>query len=162
MGLLKEVASTTATITLPQGKKAKVRGLSLGDVGWLMGDHTKEISQLFEGIVNIDDVVTRWPVFTAKAIAVAMDEKEDWEYAQKLPVTVQLEAIMRIWDLTILDTAVLGKVYERLTSTLNQLGSQAFDKSKNPTGKGTTSKPLKGSPRVVTVGKKSLATPSKS
>jgi len=155
MGLLQEVAVTTKNVAMPKGKVGKVRGLALADIGWLMEEHTTEVSQLFEGKLNMEDMVTKWPAFTAKAIAVALDEPDDWKLAAKLPVTVQLDAIMKIWDLTVLDPKILGKTFERLTSALGQLAAPAFVESINQTGKGITSKPRKGSPRAVTVGKKS-------
>lgn len=144
MGLLREVAVTHATFLLTaEGKQGKVRGLSLTDIGNLMADHIKEVSQLFEGQIKIEEVATRWPLFTAKIIAIAMDEPDDWEFAQKLNATSQLDALMKIWDLTILDEEILGKVLSRVNNLLPLQADPAFEKSKSPTGKKISSKQQK-------------------
>ena len=140
MGLLEQVAVQTATIKIgtKKGEKTgKVRGLSLEDIGSLMKDHATEISKLFEGQVNIQEIATTWPILTAKMIAIAMDEPDDWEHAKKLPLTTQLDALMTIWDLTAVDEEVLGKIQGRLTNWLNQRAAQEPDESKSQTGNET-------------------------
>ncbi len=136
MGLLEQVAVQTATIKIGT-KKGKVRGLSLEDIGILMKDHAAEISKLFEGQVNIQEIATTWPVVTAKMIAIAMDEPDDWEHAKKLALTTQLDALMKIWDLTVVDEEVLGKIQGRLVIWLNQRAAQVSDESKSQTGSET-------------------------
>ena len=140
MGLLAQVAVQTATIKIGTKtgiKKGKVRGLSLEDIGSLMKDHAAEISKLFEGQVNIQEIATTWPVLTAKMIAIAMDEPDDWERAKKLPLTTQLGALMTIWDLTIVDEEVLGKIQGRLMTWLNRQAPPVPDESKSQTGSET-------------------------
>ena len=130
-----------ATIKLnADGTTAKVRGLSLTDIGNLMSEHIREVNQLFEGQIKIEDVALQWPIFTAKIIAMAMDEPEDWEHAQKLNLTAQLDALMKIWDLTILDEAVLGKVMGRLNGILSLQADPALGKLKRTPGKTSSSK----------------------
>ena len=160
MGILREVARQTATVVLDKdGKTAEVRGLSLVDIGLLTGKHLKELSQVFEGQISVEELATRWPEFSSKLIAIAMDEPDDWEFAQKLPLGAQIGALMQIWDLTVIDPAVLGKAYARVTAALqlmfNQQVALASAESKKETGKMTSSKLPKPSPHQGTGGEKS-------
>ena len=141
MGILSEVAITHDTVILNRdGDKGEVRGLSLTDIGRLMKNHTKEVSQLFEGRIKIEEVATMWPIFAARIIAMAMDEPDAWEDARKLNATTQIDALMKIWDLTIIDEDILGKAYSRLTSILSRQVAQASPGLKKPTGKETSSR----------------------
>lgn len=139
MGILSEVAVATDTIIFNKdGDEGTVRGLSLTDIGQLMKDHLKEVSQLFEGRIKIEEVATQWPIFAARIIALAMDEPQAWKQAQKLNATTQIDALMKIWDLTIIDEDILGKAYSRLTSILSRQVVQASPALKKPTGKKTS------------------------
>lgn len=140
MGLLEQVAVQTAAIKIGTKtgiKTGKVRGLSLEDIGGLMKDHAAEISKLFEGQVNIQEIAETWPILTAKMIAIAMDEPDDWESAKKLPLTTQLGALMTIWDLTVVDEEVLGKIQGRLVIWLNRQAPLVSDESTSQTGNET-------------------------
>lgn len=141
MGILSEVAVATDTVILNKdGDKGEVRGLSLTDIGQLMKHHLKEVSQLFEGRIKIEEVATQWPVFAARIIAIAMDDPDAWEKAAKLNATTQIDALMKIWDLTIIDEDILGKAYSRLTSILSRQVVQGSPELKKPTGKKTSSR----------------------
>ncbi len=141
MGILSEVAVTHDTVILNKaGDKGEVRGLSLTDIGRLMKDHAKEVSQLFEGRIKIEEVATQWPIFAARIIAMAMDVPDEWEHAQKLNATTQIDALMKIWDLTVIDEEILGKAYGRLTDILSQQVVLGSPELKKPTGKGTSSR----------------------
>lgn len=103
-----------------RGKCFTVRGLNFEDVSKLMfampdkvndlverfGDirEDSEPEKLDQAVKNIGFTLVReMPDLTARIIAAAADEPDGFEAARKLPVTVQLEALMSVGELTFVD-----------------------------------------------------------
>lgn len=116
-----------------------VRGLSLQDVSRLVNHHLPDLEALFNlfarGAGNLDDnkfeslimsLVSEAPGFAANLIALAADDPEGAEKAATLPFPTQVDAIMKIGDLTFVDVGGWGKGMERIAALLNRTNVKAM------------------------------------
>lgn len=108
-----------------------IRGLALSDISTLINAHLPDIEALFDlffsgNHVHTDDmrplvmgIVKDAPGFAANLIAVAADEREAAQQAEMLPFPIQVNAILKIGDLTFKEVGGVKKGMEGLAALLN-------------------------------------------
>lgn len=112
------------------GGEFEVRGISLPDVALIINLHESSISMIVdlvyqkkesfasmdEGVVQeaitdlISSLIRESPILIATIIAVCADEESQMSMAQRLPITVQLDALTKISELTFTDMASVKKL----------------------------------------------------
>lgn len=126
---LQEYKPKLETITF-DGGEFTVRGISLPDVALLIDMHEGTISTIVElaqsraemfnsgddGLVReamtdlISSLIRESSILMSNLIAILADEPGTLDQASKLPITVQLEALTRIAELTFRDPASVKKL----------------------------------------------------
>lgn len=122
--------------TVSSGKMSiSVRGLSLVDISQILATHGDDLDSLLElydqygdgQFTNIafgryiTNLLTDGPALVAHAIALAMDEPELVERAQRLPLGLQLEAAKTIGRLTLVEVGGVKKLFEMLRNVAANL-----------------------------------------
>ena len=87
-----------------------VRGLSMQDIVYLIDSHREEMELLFSGRAHLPSLIHENQDFVGHAIAYAADEPDEIEQAKKLPLGIQVEAFLAIWEMSQIDTEELGNV----------------------------------------------------
>lgn len=118
------------TRTVKTGKTSfEVRGISLNDVAVLIREHFPDldaVSELFTdfGSVSTADmqplvvaVVSQMPGLAANVIALSAGEG-DASDAERLPASVQMQALLDIGELTFTDVGGVGKAWETVAALL--------------------------------------------
>lgn len=117
-----------------QGGSFSVRGLSLEDVSRLIATHLPDLEALYDLFASnkinstsdeqfenlIKTLVIEAPGFAANVIALAADEPDTAKQAAMLPFPVQIEALMKIGDMTFTDVGGLGKGMESIAALLKK------------------------------------------
>lgn len=115
-----------------QGGVLEVRGLALIDIAVLIRDHLDELNRLFAMYDNEDtrataiteaanfaiNLVKESPVIVAKMIALACDEPESLEVAERLPLPVQVEAMRKIIEMTFEEAGGAKKFLDSLVALM--------------------------------------------
>ena len=104
-------AIPTETVTTPGGPLV-LRGIGLADIMPIFAQHREKLSEMFAaytaGAMPVDDpaalaasLMSEAPDIVARAIVAAADgDEDDISTARRLPLPVQVEAIMAIFRLT--------------------------------------------------------------
>lgn len=130
-----DYAIPTETVETPNGSWA-VRGLGLEDIAFLVRQHgpiLRELySQMAEGKFDVEDVsgvidrvLTQAPQLAALIIAAGGDAPEHAAKAAKLSISVQTDALEKIFRLTFNQEGGAKKVLETVAlamGSLNNLG----------------------------------------
>lgn len=152
---LRELATAKAVIKTSGGDLA-VRGLSTADVAILIRSHEKEAVEIFDKVISQEadddsvrtdlaiDVLGRAlldsaPRLVAHAIALAADDPDGLEFAERLPFPVQLAAVEKIGELTFSMEGGPKKVLEtviRLVSGATHLVKDLQDEKDSAAGSG--------------------------
>lgn len=116
-----------------KGGSFSVRGLSLEDVSRLVNHHLPDIEALFDLFTSgrsldtdtdlrplVMSVVREAPGFAANLIALASDEPESAQQAATLPAPVQIDAIMKIGDMTFSEVGGIKKGMESIAALLTK------------------------------------------
>lgn len=144
---LRDIAPVREQVEVPGGA-FEVGGLSLEDLARLMKDHVEELKLLVEGNVDFVALLKDSPDFVAAVIACAAGEPDATDNAKALPAGAQLIAVQKIWDLTAVDSAQLGKMLRGLLSGLGSLNSSLESRSvKKPTLPSTPGSKVSSRPR---------------
>lgn len=111
-----------------------VRGLSLEDISALVNHHLPDIEALFtlfERGSSLDSdaafqeivmaAINQAPGFVANVIALASDEPDAAQEAQQLPGPVQVQALLKIGDLTFKDVGGIKKGMGDIAALLSRL-----------------------------------------
>lgn len=126
---LKEYIPKRETIEFPGGS-FEVRGISLPDVSLLIDVHEHVISDIAEKVRNraeligsdnpvlvqeamtdlISEMIREAPSLVGNLIAICAEEEDAYSQAMKLPITVQLDALTKIANLTFTDMASIKKL----------------------------------------------------
>lgn len=126
---LKEYAPKREIVNFPGGS-FEVRGISLPDVSLLIDVHEHVISIIAEKARNraeligsddpimvqeamtdlISEMIREAPSLIGYVIAICADEEDSYNQALKLPVTVQIDALTKIANLTFTDMASIKKL----------------------------------------------------
>lgn len=113
----------TTTVDLPgRGGSLTIRGLSFQDLTALIRDHRETIEKLFNDYsdeeTNAQSLLTRLltnsPEFCAQVIALSADSPEHVEKARRLPVTVQLDALIAVGKMTFEEAGGVKKFLEQI------------------------------------------------
>lgn len=137
---LKNVVIARAPIHTTEEDYFEVRGVALADLTRLFRRHTEVVTKLFNDFMGkkgdgkfstemlvefIQEAAMDFPVLIAEIIALAADENSDEgvETASQLRATVQVEALIKIMELSITTEAELKKAIETLTKAASQIAS---------------------------------------
>jgi hypothetical protein len=123
---LRKYQSPRREITLPDGSTFPVRGLSFLDLSKLVLTHREEFVAAGKIVsANKDDMGTlaavlaqTLPGLVASAVAVAADEPDLTSVIESLPLSVQLEAILAVGELTVRDANSIPKILAGLARML--------------------------------------------
>lgn len=112
----------------------KVRGLSLDDIAVLMNEHLVDINYLFDVYSNAPvgagplataqfatTLATNAPALVANTIALAADEPGAASAIRRMPLPVQVDALIKIVQLTFDEAGGARKFFESLTMLLGAL-----------------------------------------
>lgn len=138
------------SIRLNEKASVDVRALSLDDVSFLVRIHQEDIEALvsmFQAKVgakkgNVDpskvsalveqagdkmisSFLQQFPLLAANIIAVASDEPGAWATARKLPVPVQIDALLAVARLTFEDAEGFKKFVGNVTAAMQSASAQA-------------------------------------
>jgi len=98
-----------------------VSGLSVEHLSILLGTNKTELSQLMNSGLDLKTTVLQYPDFVATIITMASGDADAKEQAKALPLGVQIEALTKIWEQTIPDPAVMGKMLGLIGTLLQKL-----------------------------------------
>lgn len=136
MGNLKSIRIAREPVTLSDGQSFDVRAVSTNDLMVLVAEHGSTLGILFAklqggskepGSVSTDlvrqmifDLAREFPSIAAEIIALAADDydSEGIAMARDLPITVQVEAIEKVFHLTFSSEGEVKKFVESLTRML--------------------------------------------
>lgn len=122
--MLKDYVAAKRTI-LYEGGSFEVRGVSLPDVAAMITGHREAVDRIATVIrvrdqLNLDDltamieimidVIKESPYLAADIICSCADEPDAYASAFRLPLTVQIEALRTIGELTFADAVALKKL----------------------------------------------------
>lgn len=116
-----------------KGGSFHVRGLSLEDVSRLVNHHLPDLEALFDlfssGQLDSDSnlrplvmsLVREAPGLAANLIALASDEPDSAKQAATLPAPVQIDAILKIGDMTFSEVGGIKKGMEGIAALLKRV-----------------------------------------
>lgn len=122
--MLKDYIATKRTIKF-DGGEFEVRGISLPDVAAAIVAHREAVDKIamvirLQDQLNLDDltavieimidIIKESPYLAADIICSCADEPDAYASAFRLPLTVQIEALRTIGELTFADAAALKKL----------------------------------------------------
>lgn len=125
---LRDLVSPSEVIKTPRGN-LEVNGLTLEDLSFLIKDNLETVTLLMEGKANLDSLLNESPRFCASVIAAASGNRDEAEYARKLPLGVQLSALHKIWELTVPDEESLKNFWGHFLTRASQLAKQESESS---------------------------------
>lgn len=134
------------TVDIDASNSFVVRGLNLEDISFLVQVHKNDVDSvvsMFQGKLGKDaspegvakavqkngdamivELIQRFPLLIANVIAVASDEPDQWDNASKLPVPVQIEAILAVAKLTFNDVDGFKKFVGNVSAVLQSVAKQ--------------------------------------
>lgn len=129
---LRDLQLPTETIDTPGGSFT-VRGLSFSDIMILVNSHGPQVAALYSTYVDggdlnmqdfrkaIPELLNQAPRLIAQAIALASNDgsQEAVDIAVQLPVNAQLDALDKLFRLTLTSEAELKKLLERLIDMIS-------------------------------------------
>ena len=128
----------TREIEVPGFSPLRLRGLSLSDVSFLVRIHRADLDTMFAkmqaksesdgppemGMVHLVTVLFETaPMLASAVIALAADEPNEIEVVNRLPVSVQIEAIEAVGELTFAGEGGSKKVVEAVTRMIGGVRS---------------------------------------
>ena len=137
----------TETIQVGNRGSFTVRGLSFVDVAALIQNHKNELDTIVGLFVSgkgspdalFRTLLTEMPAVAAKIVACAADEPNEAGKILKLPVTVQLDALMAVGRLTFEEAGGVKKFAEQVVVLLGASNQVVQDlllsNSTQPSGK---------------------------
>lgn len=128
---LRDYTQPTKTVEFPGGSFV-VKGLSFNTLAALFTDAKDEMMEamgLYDGMASSGEVtnealglalIQQFPKVVAKLIAYGAGEPDAEEQAGKLPVPVQMDALMALSDLTFAEPDALKKFVGQVTSLIQK------------------------------------------
>ena len=122
--MLKDVVVTRRKIVF-DGGEFELRGVTLPDISSMVVEHREavdNVSAIIRAHQSLDvddtvavieilvDVIRQSPYLAAHLICSCADEPDAWNIAYRLPLTVQIEALRTIGELTFSDAIALKKL----------------------------------------------------
>jgi len=117
---LADLVAIRDTVETPGGN-FEVQGLTLEALAGLMGEHSEELSSLFDGKLDFAVLIKESPALVSKLIAYAAGEPKEIDKVRALPFGMQLIAMKKIWDLTAVDIDELGNLFRNLMDGMENL-----------------------------------------
>ena len=120
---LSQFKPLTKTVDVPgHGFSIEIRGLNFNDLTILIQNHRETIEKLFEDYNDteasaeslLSGLLTKSPRFCAEVIALACDEPESVGNAEKLPLNVQLDALITVGQMTFEEAGGVKKFFEQV------------------------------------------------
>lgn len=134
-------------VDLDPENSISVRGLNLEDISFLVQVHKNDVDNvvaMFQGKLGKDktpegiskavqdngdamlvELIQKFPMLIANVISVAADEPEAWETASKLPMPVQVEAVLAITKRTFNDVDGFKKFVGNVSAVLQSVATQS-------------------------------------
>lgn len=132
---LSQFVAPREEVKIPKNEPFFVEGLSLSSLAVLVRTHLSDLDAIFDLFQSGADIKTedisgflgnlimQAPGLVANIIAVAANEPDAAPQVQKLPFTVQLDAIMKIGELTFTEPGSVKKCMEQIALLLQQTGA---------------------------------------
>lgn len=133
---LKDIQIPKVDVVVAPGSSFAVRGLSTSDIEHLVRTHGESMRELFNQYIHGDikalkmadltpilkSIAGKVPGLVIDTVALAADaDDEDLKQLKKLPVGVQINALMSIFGLTLQTEGDLGNVLEAAIKLLGGL-----------------------------------------
>jgi len=138
---LKNLVIPTATIQFPGNDDLVVRGLGLDSIVFLITNNKGPLVELFERVQSGDldatsaeafamEMAGTFPVLTAQIIACGCGEPNEWPNAVNIPISIQLDLLVAIGELTFSAAGGLEKFMETVLKLVaGAAGLQAKESS---------------------------------
>lgn len=154
MGKLKSIRIRREPVELSDGQSFDVRAASTNDLMMLVAEHGSTLGILFAklqsgrsepGSLSTDmvrqlifDLAREFPSIAAEVIALASDsyDEEGIAMARDLPITVQVDAIEKVFQLTFASEGEVKKFVESLTRMLVGVSGALTNKAGQPSQTG--------------------------
>ena len=162
---LKDLTVLRETIQVSKTDSFTVRGLSLHDLAALLKHDYDAVASLFTGAMSLDEALKTTPKLIHLMIAHCADEPEEVDKVATLPIGVQIDALVKLWELSTLDPDEVGNVVRGLIGGVQRFGdSLGYDLSatSSATGSGLSKSQSKRLSTQDTGKKQSSTTPSPS
>ena len=130
---LSDIIAARQTITY-NGHSFDVRGLCFNDITATLLDHEAEVEKAFalfdehkdeKGDVDVaavlPEIIDRLPKMVASLVARAAGEPDAAESFELLPMTLQLDATIAVWNLTFTEPDSLKKFLVQLKTFLSRM-----------------------------------------
>ena len=153
---LKDLVVPKSVITLSEGQSFEVRGITLTDLSAMLDHDYDAVAALFLGDVKIEEALRQTPTLIHIMIAHCAGEPDEVEKVASLPIGIQVEALVKLWELSTLDPDELGNVMRGLVEGVQKFGdSLGFDlANKNFENGSTPSKSQQRRSSIQGTGKK--------
>jgi len=119
---LADFVEDTAEVRINDKASFTVYPLVLADLSSLLKDNHTILDGLMRGELDVGTVITTAPEFAASIIATAAREDGSKEAAARLPFGVQVDALNKIWGLTVYDPKEFMAI---VTNLLSSMGVEA-------------------------------------
>lgn len=119
---LKDITVLHETIQVSKDQSFEVRGICLHDLAALLEHDYDSVAGLFTGEFSLTDIINKTPHLVHLMIAHCADESEEVNKAATLPIGVQIEAVVKLWELSTLDPDELGNVMRGLIQGVQRFG----------------------------------------
>jgi hypothetical protein len=107
---LRDIVPVTVPVKVGDKQEFQVSGISVQQLSSLLTTNKTEVNALITSGMDIKSAVLEYPEFVARMIAMASGDEGAIEQAKALPMGVQIDALSTIWELTIPDPSVVGKL----------------------------------------------------
>lgn len=126
----------TLPVQLGREQSMEVQGLSLEHLAVLLREHMPDLDavfDLFDGVENMPQgagqqlamtLISQAPGLVANVIALAANQPEHAEKAAMLPAPVQIDALMKIGELTFTEVGGVKKFLEHIAALLKTVNPQ--------------------------------------
>jgi len=141
---LSDLLQVTEIVEVSPGKGIEVRALNLTEIVEIFWKHQDVFIPLFaEGQKeepNFALIAAAAPQMVAEIIAMSMGDKTQAPHVEKLPVTVQLIALTKIWKLSVPDVKKLVEALGDLAGAVTQASAGQENLLSNITEKSSSTK----------------------
>lgn len=126
---LKDLVIPSETILIPNNEPIVVRGLGLDSIVYLLRHHRTSAEELFQraqdGSLDASSIeelavtmIDQFASLAAMIISCGAGEPDEWPTAQKLPASVQIDAIVKIGSLTLIAEGGVEKMMETVIKVM--------------------------------------------
>jgi len=161
---LAELVSRGEEVTLPgaTNQTVTVYPLTLEDIGLLLKDYSESMNGLLGGKIAPREIIKDTPKLAAAVIAYGTKNPTELELARQLPLGHQVTLISKIWELSGVKPADVGKTVSHLLQGLLEAARNVNMQEVREAGTLFSQNKQNSSSAKDTSGAKSDATPSDS